>query len=94
MSSGRNTVTVHFAIIGGVLLVGLILFAPWPLWASLVPTLALVTAGILLVKTGNRRSSPSPTPEPTFTYVAAPPVERRQERVDASKGGVRAVVRP
>ncbi|MCW2875936.1 MAG: hypothetical protein JWQ95_36 [Sphaerisporangium sp.] len=83
MSSGRNTVTVYFVAMGGVLLFGLVLFAPWPLWTSLVLAVALVTAAVLLVRAAGRRRSSRPSPEPSTRYVPPPPppVERREQRV-------------
>lgn len=79
MSYGHNTVTVFFAIIGGLLLIGLILFAPWLLWASLILVLAVVAAVLLLVRAISRRSTPPL--EPSFTYAPVPTVERRTEPV-------------
>lgn len=81
MSSGRNTVMGYFAIIGGVLLIGLILFAPWPVWTSLMLAVAVMTAVVLLVKLARRQSRLSPLPEPTFAYTPTPPMDRREGRI-------------
>jgi hypothetical protein len=79
MSSGRNTVTVYFVIIGGVLLVGLVYFAPWPLWATLLVAVAFAIVVILQARAPGHRRSSLPH-EPSTLYVP-PPAERREQRV-------------
>src|SRR4051812_7231171 len=81
MSAGRNTVTLYSTVTGGTLLIGLILFAPWPLWASLILVVALATALILLAKAIGSRSGTSPRPEPTFTFTGGPSTDLRRTRV-------------
>lgn len=82
MSTGRNTVMIYFAAIGGVLLTCLVLFAPWQVWAPLL-ALALVIVAFLLAKAFGQRRTDIP-PEPSTLYVPPPrpPVERHEQRVE------------
>ncbi|GLZ13485.1 hypothetical protein Acsp04_37200 [Actinomadura sp. NBRC 104425] len=66
MSTGRSTVTLYSAVAGGAILVGVVLFAPWPLWISLAPA-AVLGAGLLFVtRSPGRRLDMPPRPNPVF----------------------------
>ena len=80
MGHGRNTVTLFFLLVGGAMLAGLIYFAPWPVWASLVPVI-LVAAAVLGWRTFRDRSRTA-LPEPVPSYIPVAPVQRREQRVD------------
>ncbi|GGL20524.1 hypothetical protein Sme01_55360 [Sphaerisporangium melleum] len=80
MSSGRSPMTVFLAVTGGVILTGLILFAPWWVWVPLTGAIAV----FLLVRTvmSDRASRRLPLFDPDPPYdPSPPPVERRQEPI-------------
>lgn len=70
MSAGRNTLTVYLAVVGGMILVGLILFAPWPLWITLLVVAAFATALLFVTRSSGRRAATPPRPEPVFSYAS------------------------
>ncbi|GGO20453.1 hypothetical protein GCM10010116_40990 [Microbispora rosea subsp. aerata] len=77
MTSGRTTVTIYLVVFVGLILVGLILFAPRPLWLG---ALVLVTLGAIcfaIAKMTGRNA------EPPVTYAPPPvePVVRREHRI-------------
>jgi hypothetical protein len=79
VSAGRNPVTLYLAVTGGVILIGLILFAPRPLWVSLVTAAVLGTALLFVMRPAGRR--PARPPEPEFGYVGGPAADVRRTRV-------------
>ncbi|MBT2232303.1 hypothetical protein [Nonomuraea sp. NEAU-A123] len=83
MSSGRNTVMIYLCVIGGVLLAGLVAFAPWEIWLSAVALALVVAVGSLYRFVMARRRTTAPI-EPSSLYVPPPPppVEPREQRVD------------
>lgn len=72
MITGRNTATLYLTITGGVILIGLIVFAPWPRWISLLAAAGLGTA--LLYVTGPAKRLPTRTspPDPAPGLVPRP----------------------
>ncbi|MFG1711017.1 hypothetical protein ACFLIM_48450 [Nonomuraea sp. M3C6] len=80
MGHGRNTVNLFFLIVGGALLVGVVYFAPWPVWAMLV--LAILVAAAVLGSRAFRDRSRTAPPEPPPPYIPVAPVQRREQRVD------------
>lgn len=78
MSASRNTMKLYFAVVGGALLIGLALFAPWQLWAPLALA-ALGTVLALLAKAAGRQPSRPSRPEPGFGHV--PPTDIGRTRV-------------
>lgn len=81
MRSGRNTATLYLVVVGGAILVGLILFAPWPLWISFLTTATLGTALLYLTRSSGRRAARSPQPEPMFGYASEPAMGVRRTRI-------------
>lgn len=81
MNTGRNTATPYLAVTGGAILIGLILFAPWPLLISL-GTAGALGAGLLLLTwpTGQRAARTSRS-EPMFGNAADPAANVRRSRV-------------
>ncbi|MBG0817567.1 hypothetical protein [Planomonospora sp. ID82291] len=78
MSSGRNTVTIYFTVFGGLILAGLVLFAPRQIWSWLLPVLLLAGLAVAGTKVFGRRPVPPPRPEP---YRPVIPVESGEQRV-------------
>ncbi|MER7209057.1 hypothetical protein [Streptosporangium sp. NPDC000239] len=74
MNSGRKMVTAYFTVFCGLLLAGLALFAPLPLWAW--PALALLVAVAVLVVRAIVRPRDSGWPEPEPLVMPVIPVER------------------
>lgn len=81
MTAGRNTATLYLAIAGGVILVGLIIFAPWPLWISLLAAATLGISLLLVRSSFDRRRTSSSQPESAFGYTSSPTVDFRRTRV-------------
>jgi hypothetical protein len=81
MSSGRDTVTTYFAIIGGLLMIGLLAFAPLPGWGRLMLGLALVTTALVLACGSLWRRRPA---EATFVAedTTPQPVHERKHITD------------
>ncbi|MEV4749256.1 hypothetical protein ACFQVD_07500 [Streptosporangium amethystogenes subsp. fukuiense] len=72
---------IYFAAIGGVLLVGLVLFAPWQIWGPVL-ALALIAVAFLLIRAFRQRRSNIP-PEPSPRYAPSPPpVKHREQKVE------------
>ncbi|MFB9622032.1 hypothetical protein [Nonomuraea helvata] len=82
MSSGRNTVTIYAFAVGGILLAGLIAFAPRGIWLTAVG-IALVALTVLLFRLWGQRGRHGPV-EPSTLYVPPPPppIEPREQRVE------------
>lgn len=67
MCAGRNVTTVYFTITAGVVLLGLIFFAPWPLWIAFGLTFSIF--GLLLFRARKTRGEPSRVSSSTaFAY--------------------------
>lgn len=79
MGSGRRTVTIYFVAFAGLILAGLILFAPLPPWAWVM---VVVVAGIVVVLTMRvtGRGTDSARSVET-TYLPPPPIEPRERRI-------------
>lgn len=80
MSAGRNTVMMYLAVAGGMILVGLILFAPWPLWITLLMVAAFATVLLLVARPSGRRAA-APRPEPVFGYASGSTMGSGRTRV-------------
>lgn len=82
MSSGRNTVLIYLLVVSGILLAGLIAFAPNVIRVPAV-LVALTTLLVLLFRGVISRRQSTPLEEPT-SYVSPPPphVEPRKHRVE------------
>lgn len=78
MSSGRRTVTVYFVVFAGLILAGLIAFAPLPFWVWIVLTAAAGVV-VLLIRGIGRRADAEPSME--TPYVPPPPPEPREQQV-------------
>ncbi|MBG0829019.1 hypothetical protein HS041_14695 [Planomonospora sp. ID67723] len=78
MGSGRRTITIYFTVFAGLLLTGLIVFAPFPrwVWAALA---AVAGAALLIVRYLGRGTHATSPVEPT--YFLPPPVENREHQV-------------
>ncbi|MFG1966078.1 hypothetical protein [Nonomuraea sp. NPDC049028] len=83
MSSGRNTVMIYLCVTGGVLLAGLVAFAPRQIWLPAV-ALAFVIAVVPLYRfvMASRRTRASMEPSTLYVPPPPPPVEPREQRVD------------
>lgn len=80
MCAGRNVTTIYFAVTAGAVLVGLMLFAPWPLWTAFAT--AFTIFGLLLFRERNTRSqSKGSSPPAAFTYASAPASDVRAKRL-------------
>ncbi|GGP96345.1 hypothetical protein GCM10010187_10060 [Actinomadura coerulea] len=80
MCAGRNVTTIYFAATAGAVLAGLMLFAPWPLWAAFAATFAIF--GLLLFRTRNTRSQPKGGSLPAaFAFAPAPAADVRATRL-------------
>ncbi|MEV0407282.1 hypothetical protein [Actinoallomurus sp. NPDC050550] len=81
MSAGRNTTTLYLAVTGGLIFVGLVLFAPWPLWISLVAAAGFGTALLFASRHAGPPSARTSRPEPMLGYVPHPAADVRRTRV-------------
>ncbi|RKS78879.1 hypothetical protein BZB76_0313 [Actinomadura pelletieri DSM 43383] len=81
MSAGRSITTLYFVVIGGTILIGLILFAPWPLWIPFIAIAALGGVLLYVVKATRRQRTGHPLPEPAFEYTSAPVADNRGTRL-------------
>ncbi|WP_283133109.1 hypothetical protein [Rhizohabitans arisaemae] len=68
MSADRKLVAVFFALVGGALLVGLAIFAPWQVSVVLIAVLLLVLLAVRAIR-GVRRRSHYPHPGRSGRYV-------------------------
>lgn len=82
MSSGRNTVMIYAFGVGGILLAGLIAFAPLGIWLTAVG-ITITAAVVLLLRIWSRNSKNAPLEPPTL-YVPPPPrpIEPSEQRVE------------
>lgn len=81
MNTGRNIVTPYLAVTGGAILIGLILFAPWPLLISLGTAGALGVGLLLLTWPTGRRAARTSRFEPMSGNAASPAANVRRSRV-------------
>ncbi|WP_433375814.1 hypothetical protein [Streptosporangium sp. CA-115845] len=79
MGSGHRTVTVYFVAFAGLILVGLILFAPLPPWTWVVVAVVAGIVVVLAMRVTGRVTDSSPSVE--TTYLPPPPIEPREQRV-------------
>lgn len=78
MSSGRRTVTVYFVVFAGIILAGLIAFAPLPPWVWAVIVAAVGAVALLVRSIGRGENAPRVA---ETAYAPPPPVEHREQRV-------------
>lgn len=83
-------VTVYFTVIGGLLLAGLVMFAPWPPWMTLGIAAVLAAAGLLatLLFRRGQGSLPPSSPEifaPEFDEPPMPPLGAEQRQCHVEK---------
>ncbi|WP_117397818.1 hypothetical protein [Actinomadura spongiicola] len=81
MSAGRSITTLYFVVIGGTILIGLVLFAPWPLWIPFIAIAALGGVLLYVVKAARHRRAGYPLPEPAFEYTSVPVADNRGTRL-------------
>ncbi|WP_326828559.1 hypothetical protein OIE13_20310 [Streptosporangium sp. NBC_01810] len=79
MGSGHRTVTVYFVAFAGLILAGLILFAPLPPWAWVVVAVVAGIVVVLAMRVPSRGTDSAPPVE--TTYLPPPPIEPREQRV-------------
>ncbi|MFB9967190.1 hypothetical protein ACFFOP_31940 [Sinosporangium siamense] len=72
---------ILFLVAGGALLVGVVYFAPWPVWALLV-TVILVAAAVVLSRRAFHGRSISAAPETPRPYIPVAPVQRQESPVE------------
>lgn len=77
MSAGRGTTALYLGVIGGLILIGVVLFAPWPLWISVVAATALGATVLVVAGASERRPAVSSGAEPWFGNEPEPTLNRR-----------------
>ncbi|TQS22494.1 hypothetical protein [Microbispora sp. KK1-11] len=82
MSSGRRTVTVYFVLFAGLILAGLIAFAPVPPWVWIV--LAAATAVVVLLVRSIGRGTDDALPVEMPYSPPTPPEPREQRIIDVA----------
>ncbi|MEV6983572.1 hypothetical protein AB0M95_20275 [Sphaerisporangium sp. NPDC051017] len=82
MRHGSRTVGIYFFLFCGLIAVGLLLFAPLPVWTWLIiGGLLLAVLAVLYVRAGGGREPYSPPPSEPEPYLPPPRPEPRQEQI-------------
>ena len=82
MSMGRNTVMIYAFTVGGLLLAGLIAFAPRGIWLTAVGVTVVAVAVLLFMLWERNGTHDHVEPEAVHTPPPPPPIEPCEQRVE------------